>query len=196
MDLRRAAARCTGRELRRARFGPCRPRRSRVGAGVAAKKAPAADFPAASLIIEFNASAEDVGVQFFLDADEWQTVRILDPSGKEVFQSTARGRLLDQGGGTELFVESVEPELIELPLDEFFEIFPAGTYTFLGRTPDGERLSSAVEFTHVIPAGPEIVLPVGQLKNAPKTCQSRPSSHGTTSPQRSTAARSRSIATK
>jgi hypothetical protein len=127
----------------------------------AAKKAPAAEFPAARLIIEFNASAEDVGVQFFLDADEWQTVRILDPSGKEVFQSTARGRLLDQGGGTELFVESVEPELTELPLDEFFEIFPAGTYTFLGRTPDGERLASTVEFTHVIPAGPEVVLPVG-----------------------------------
>ena len=131
---------------------------------VSAKKAPAAEFPAATLIIEFNASAEDVGVQFFLDADEWQTVRILDPSGKEVFQSTARGRLLDQGGGTELFVESVEPELIELPLDEFFEIFPAGTYTFLGRTPDGERLASTVEFTHVIPAGPEVVLPVGSTE--------------------------------
>jgi len=131
---------------------------------VSAKKAPAAEFPAATLIIEFNASAEDVGVQFFLDADEWQTVPSLDPAGKEVFQSTARGRLLDQGGGTELFVESVEPELIELPLDEFFEIFPAGTYTFLGRTPDGERLASTVEFTHVIPAGPEVVLPVGSTE--------------------------------
>ena len=127
----------------------------------AASKAPAAEFPAASLIIEFNASAEDVGVQFFLDAEEWQAVRILDPSGKEVFRSTARGRLLGQGGGTELFLESVEPELSELPLDEFFENFPEGTYTFLGRTPDGERLASTVEFTHVIPAGPEIVLPVG-----------------------------------
>ncbi len=124
-------------------------------------KAPAAEFPAASLIIEFNASAEDIGVQFFLDAEEWQTVRILDPSGKEAFRSTARGRLLDQGGGTELFLESVEPELGEVPLDEFFATFPEGTYTFLGRTPDGERLSSTVEFTHVIPAGPEIVLPVG-----------------------------------
>ena len=48
-----------------------------------------------------------------------------------------------------------------VPLDEFFENFPEGTYTFLGRTPDGERLASTVEFTHVIPAGPEIVLPVG-----------------------------------
>ena len=139
--------RCTGRELRRARFGPCRPRRSRVGAGCGGQESAGFRSPTASLIIEFNASAEDIGVQFFLDADEWQTVRILDPSGKEVFQSTARGRLLDQGGGTELFVESVEPELIELPLNEFFAIFPAGTYTFLGRTPDGERLSSAVEFT-------------------------------------------------
>jgi len=88
-------------------------------------------------------------------------VRILDPFGKEIYQSTARGRLLEQGGGKELFVESVEPELVELPLEAFFAIFPAGTYTFVGRSPDGERLVSTAEFTHDIPAGPEIVMPAG-----------------------------------
>jgi len=117
-------------------------------------------FPATSLIIEYNSSARDIGVQFFLDAEEWQHVRILDPFDKLVFDATARGRLLRQGGGTELFVESVEPERRDVSLAEFFATFPAGTYRFQGRTPEGVQLHGNAVFTHVIPAGPEITLPV------------------------------------
>jgi hypothetical protein len=40
------------------------------------------EFEDVRLIIEFNASDEDVGVQFFLDVDSWQSVRIFSPAGK------------------------------------------------------------------------------------------------------------------
>jgi hypothetical protein len=106
-----------------------------------AAKKPSTPFEDARIIIEFNSTDQDVGVQFFLDVDSWQTVQILDPRGKEIYQSTAKGRLLRQGGGTELFMESQEPTLDELPLD------------------DGERLFSQAEFTHNIPAGPQIIMP-------------------------------------
>lgn len=131
-----------------------------AGAATQAQKAAPVEFEEVRLIIEFNSTDEDVGVQFFLDVDSWQTVRILNPAGKEIFDARARGNLLRQGGGTEMFVESEEPTLDELPLEEFFEIFPEGTYRFAGRTPDGERLTGEAEFSHDIPAGPEIVLPV------------------------------------
>ena len=123
------------------------------------KKAPV-EFDDVRLIIEFNSSDEDVGVQFFLDVDSWQSVRIFNPAGKEIFDARAKSSLLNQGGGTEMFVESQEPTIDELSLEEFFEIFPEGTYRFAGRTPDGAPLTGEAEFSHDIPAGPEIVLPV------------------------------------
>ena len=48
------------------------------------------------------------------------------PSGVQIFSAESQGRLARQGGGTELFLESVEPELAELPLKTFFDRFPAG----------------------------------------------------------------------
>ena len=116
-------------------------------------------FEDVSLIIEFNSTDEDVGVQFFLDVDTWKNVKVFNPRGKAIFEATATANLLRQGGGTELFLESAEPTLDELPLEEFFEQFPEGTYRFTGRTIDGDRLVGETEFTHDIPAGPEIVLP-------------------------------------
>jgi hypothetical protein len=62
-------------------------------------------FKEVRLIIEFNSSAEDVGVQFFLDSDGWQEVSIFNPLGKLIFEAEASANLLRQGGGTELFVE-------------------------------------------------------------------------------------------
>ena len=116
-------------------------------------------FEAARLIIEFNSTDEDIGVQFFLDVDSWKTVKVLNPRGQKIFDAAASANLLRQGGGTELFLESSEPTLDELSIEEFFELFPEGTYTFTGRTPDGEKLVGAARFTHNIPAGPEIVMP-------------------------------------
>lgn len=125
-----------------------------------AKKKDVEELDETRLIIEFNETDEDVGVQFFIDADGWQSLRIFDPAGKEIFDARTKGRLLDQGGVAELFVESDEPTLADLPLDVFLDRFPEGTYTFAGRTVDGVNLTGEAEFSHDIPAGPEITLPV------------------------------------
>lgn len=138
---------------------------ARAAAGTAAapgaKKAEPVEFEEVRLITEFNSTDNDIGVQFFLDVDSWRSVRILNPEGKQIFDARARSNLLAQGGGTEMFLESAEPTLDELSLEEFFDLFPEGTYQFLGRTPDGEPLSGEFEFSHAIPAGPEITLPGG-----------------------------------
>ena len=55
-----------------------------------------------------------------------------------------------------MFVEGNEPTLDELSLDEFFELFPEGTYRFAGRTPDGARWHGEIEFSARHSGGPEI----------------------------------------
>jgi hypothetical protein len=128
----------------------------------AATTAGAATVPleAATMIIEYNSSAEDIGVQFFLDSEGWQAIEIFDPSGAEIFDAETEGRLTRQGGGTELFLESVEPTTDELPIAKFFNRFPQGTYKFRGRDPDGNLITGQAKFTHRIPAGPDMLMPV------------------------------------
>lgn len=76
----------------------------------------------ARLKIELNATDGDAGIQVFIDADPWKDMRIFDPYGKLMFRSVARGRFGLQGG-TELFMESAEPDFSELSLDEFLAAF-------------------------------------------------------------------------
>ncbi len=124
------------------------------------RRAPATPLKAAKMIIEYNASADDIGIQFFLDSDGWASVEIMDPRGREIFSAEAEGSLFRQGGGTELFLESVEPPLDELPLDVFFGRFPEGNYRFRAFTTEGGRLIGNAKFSHDVPAGPELVSPV------------------------------------
>jgi hypothetical protein len=116
-------------------------------------------FAEARMIIEYNSSDEDVGIQFFLDFDSWTTVKVFAPGGGQIFNVSATGALKEQGGGTELFLESVEPTLDDLPLEEFFDRFPEGMYKFVGRAPNAVKVQSLVEFSHDIPAGPHVVTP-------------------------------------
>lgn len=116
-------------------------------------------FKSAEFFIEFNSTASDAGVQMFLDGDDWKRIRISNPNGRTIFDVRGK-KTLGRLGLTELFFESVEPELSELPLTEFMALFPAGTYEFEGITNEGIKLESEVEFTHVIPCGP-VVSPDG-----------------------------------
>jgi hypothetical protein len=54
------------------------------GAGEAAKKKPALKYEVADLFIETNATDRDIGLQLFLDADAWDTFKLLDPKGRQV----------------------------------------------------------------------------------------------------------------
>lgn len=132
-----------------------------AAAGQADKKAESKSIPleASTMIIEYNASAEDIGVQFFLDSEGWRQIEILDPNGREIFGAETEGRLTRQGGGTELFLESVEPPLAELSIAKFLRRFPAGIYTFRGRDNDGNQLTGQATFNHDIPAGPKVLMP-------------------------------------
>ena len=114
-------------------------------------------FSDAKIRIEFNSTDQDIGIQVFLDADAWGKIKILAPDGK-LFAVRGKGNLGGLGL-TELFFESEEPELSELPLAAFLALFPAGEYKFSGKTVDGEKLESVAVLTHNIPDGPVITSP-------------------------------------
>ena len=110
------------------------------------------------LIIEFNSTAQDVGVQVLLDGEPWKWLKGFKPDGTKILDISTRSSLRTQGL-TELFFESSEPSLSVTPLSVFFARFPAGTYEFEGETVEGECIEGETEFTHVIPAGPVITSP-------------------------------------
>lgn len=76
------------------------------------------------LKFEVNATALDAGIQVFIDADGWRELEIFDPRGERIFRSTSQGSIKEIGGGTELFLESAEPPLSEVPFTGQFELFP------------------------------------------------------------------------
>jgi len=109
------------------------------------------------IFIEFNDTGQDVGVHTFLDG-EWRLLKIYDPRGRQIFNVQGTGNL----GGiglSELFVEGEEPSLADLPLDEFFELFPEGTYTVIGKDPDGAKIRNEVHFSHLIPGAAHVTSP-------------------------------------
>jgi len=113
-------------------------------------------FKDAEFFIEYNSTAGDTGIQVFLDDDNWRRITISDPKHKPLFMVTGMSTLGRQGL-TELFFESVEPELAALPIVKFLNRFPEGDYKFRGIRNDRIILKSNVEFTHVIPCGPEVM---------------------------------------
>jgi len=123
-------------------------------------------FSKTKIIIEFNASAEDVGVQVLLDGDPWKKVAAFSPNGRRILDITAQ-RSLSKQGLTELFFESSEPSLADLPLKDFLARFPAGTYEFEGRTVEGDEVEGEATLTHVIPAGPVIISPASATDDPP-----------------------------
>ena len=113
---------------------------------------------AATMIVEVDATKGDAGAQFFLDGEPWKSMVVSGPNGRALLEIDAEGRL--KGWGlTELFAETNEPPFDEVPLEEFKQRFPAGRYTFVGATVEGDRLVGSARLSHDIPDGPEIVAP-------------------------------------
>jgi hypothetical protein len=115
----------------------------------------------AKLNIEHNAKDNDTGFQGFIDSEGWKWMKVTGPDGK-VLKFEGKGEL-GQLGLTELFFETVEPENVDVPIDELLETLPEGNYEFKGsgievgeRT--GETIGTAL-LTHDIPAGPELLTP-------------------------------------
>ena len=115
----------------------------------------------AKLIIEHNAKDNDTGFQGFFDSDGWNKMEVKGPDGK-ILSFEGKGEL-GKLGLTELFFETVEPENVDVPIDDLLETLPAGEYTFEGAGMEaGERLgktTGTATLTHDIPKGPVLVAP-------------------------------------
>ncbi len=134
-----------------------------TSAGGAANEVP---LSIAKIIIEFNDTGQDVGIQVMLDGEPWRSMTGFGPNELPILQITG-SRSVRRQGLTELFFESSEPSLDELPLAAFLARFPAGEYEFEGVTIDGEPIEGEAILTHVIPAGPEITSPVSPTEDPP-----------------------------
>jgi Fibronectin type III domain len=124
----------------------------------AKQPSPSTPFAATQIRFEKNGTANDLGIQVFLDAEPWQRVEVFGPDGRRIFEVQGRGSLR-KFGLTELFFESNEPSLDEVPLEDLLVLFPAGTYTFVGKTVDGARLTGTTTLTHDIPDEPVVTAP-------------------------------------
>lgn len=123
------------------------------------------EFDETKVLVEINATDGDAGFHALLDADAWNEVRVDDPGGKKIFEEKAKGNLRDQGL-TENFFESAEPlcrpdeeepDEEVMPLAEFLGRFPAGEYSFSGKSNEGDELKGTAELTYDLPAAPNIV---------------------------------------
>jgi hypothetical protein len=100
-----------------------------------------------NVFIEWNTTDEDQGIQFFWDSDGFTRMMVFNDSGKKVLDINTKNSVKEQGL-TEVAIESVEPDVSEQTLEEFFKRFPAGTYKFWGRSIDKGWLFGEAEFTH------------------------------------------------
>jgi hypothetical protein len=112
----------------------------------------------AKLIIEYNATDEDVGVHGAFDDDGWETLCVFDPTGRPVLEVSPRGQLLDLTMAG-IFFESREPPFEEFSFADLRAAFPEGQYSVTGTSFDGTIMTGEARFTHDVPAAPVIITP-------------------------------------
>src|SRR5262245_21692057 len=88
-----------------------------LGASVLTLAAPAGKFEATRIFIEYNSTDHDLGFHVFLDAEEWKSIRIVNPAGTTIFDVAGKGPYGNLGL-SELFFEGSEPNLDDFPLDD------------------------------------------------------------------------------
>ena len=127
---------------------------------------PCDDFGECKALIEINSTDGDIGFHFLMDGEDLSSARLYDANGAKIFEEQAKGALREQKL-TETFTESAEPLCWADPdadpdeeivtLEEFLELWAAGTYVFSGRGDGGEKSIGETELTHAIPAAPASV---------------------------------------
>lgn len=114
------------------------------------------EFSDTQLYFELNATDRDVGLHGRLDGPSWGNAKILGPGGTfhviKAFSNTDSPEF----GMTELFFESNEPPIAERSFAELLMLFPAGTYSFMGTTRDGQPMSGSDELTADMPCPPTL----------------------------------------
>ncbi len=114
-------------------------------------------FEDALILLEFNSTNNDLGLHLEIDAAEWDSFRVLDPNGQQIFNVTASGEL-SQLGLTSLLFESAEPSP-----DVVLGLFPPGEFSFRGRTLEGEILVANPTLSHELPEAPSVTPSTGQI---------------------------------
>lgn len=117
------------------------------------------EFAEAQLKIEINATDGDAGLQVIVDGEPWRRLEVRAPNGRPILDYRNVNRLRTWGL-TELFAESAEPNFSEVPLAEFKQRFPEGTYTFRATTIDNVTMLGSFDFSHDLPDAPVVVAPV------------------------------------
>jgi hypothetical protein len=136
------------------------------------------EFAATEIFFEENTTDWDLSIQISFDGPGWKEVSVYAPAGpnddcsdpedgERVFYVENGGGPLDVAAGdpptvigsAEKFIESAEPPDNVVTRNDWFTLFPAGTYCFMGTTVDGEDLKGEAELTHNIPVGPLITSP-------------------------------------
>ena len=115
----------------------------------------------ASVIIEVNATDQDAGFQVFLDSEGWRDVQVFGPNGRAILRALVWGGIREIGGGTELFLESQEPEYESLDeLEELIRLLPEGEYRFIATLVGGDYAIGRAVLSHMLPGAPKLVSPV------------------------------------
>ncbi len=119
---------------------------------------PVTEIAAAKLIIEYNATNNDIGVHGLFDDAGWSEICVFDPSGRQVLAVNPKAQLkaLTMAG---IFFESRVPPGAVFSYADLVAAFPAGAYQVRGTTFDGMALVGAAEFSHAVPAPPVITAP-------------------------------------
>ncbi|MGH7476963.1 MAG: hypothetical protein ACRELD_11780 [Longimicrobiales bacterium] len=125
--------------------------------------APRVEFADLEIFLEFNSTDDDLGVQVFLDAEDWDRVRAKDPAGRRVLDFRAHDSFGDLGL-TELRFESAEPSP-----GEVLAAIPAGEYSFTGRTVERGLLVGTAELSHDLPPAPDFTPDDGDVVDADNT---------------------------
>lgn len=119
------------------------------------------EFADAIIRVEINSTDGDAGFQIFLDGEGWKSVRVYDPYWHRILHVEAKGGVRGIGGGTELFLETEEPQYGSLrELQKLLDRLREGTYRFFGTTAGGDPLVGRGRLTHDVPAGPVITSPL------------------------------------
>jgi hypothetical protein len=112
----------------------------------------------AKLIIEFNATDQDIGVHGAFDDVGWKTLCVFDPNGRPVLEVSPRNQLRDLTMAG-IFFESREPPFEEFSFADLKAAFQEGQYSVRGESFDGTILVGEATFTHDVPAAPVITAP-------------------------------------
>ena len=112
----------------------------------------------AKLIVEYNATDQDIGVHGAFDDHGWKVLCVFDPNGRLVLKVSPESQLRDLTMAG-IFFESREPPASEFSFADLEARFPEGEYTVRAESFDGQILVGSATFTHDVPAQPVIQTP-------------------------------------